>query len=386
MAITHGATAVIRLTHIIAGLERGGAQASLYKLLSHSDRSRFDCEVISLTDCGPYGVRIRNLGVPVRELGMRPGVPNPAGLLRLARWLRHSPPDLIQTWMYHADLIGGLAAKLVGCHRVVWGVHYGSLDPSINWHTRWTAATCARLSAWLPRRIVCASEATRRWHLRFGYAERKLAMIPNGIDVDEFHPDAEARLSVRRELGISTSTPLVGLIARFDPQKDHRSFIRAAARVHASRPDVHFLLCGIGIHYENEKLAGWIEEAGLRGCIHLLGEREDMPRITAALDVAALSSTSEAAPHVIGEAMACAVPCACTDVGDLTMMIGETGIIVPPGNPQALADGLTSLLAMDHEQRARLGLAARTRIRERYLLSDIAWRYESLYQQLVGGN
>ena len=134
---------MIRLTHIIAGLERGGVQTSLYTLLSRMDRSRFQCQVISLTDCGPLGEKIRRLDVPVRELGMRPGVPNPVGLVRLARWLWRDSPDVIQTWMYHADLLGGLAAKLVRCPRLVWGVHYGSLDSSTNWHTRWTAATCA---------------------------------------------------------------------------------------------------------------------------------------------------------------------------------------------------------------------------------------------------
>jgi glycosyltransferase involved in cell wall biosynthesis len=220
----------------------------------------------------------------------------------------------------------------------------------------------------------------------FGYAEHKLTVIPNGIDTDEFHADGEARFSVRSELGIPPSTPLVGLVARFDPQKDHRNFVQAAAAVHACRPDVHFLLCGIDVNLENVKLAGWIGAAGLQGCFHLLGDREDVSRLTAALDVAALSSTSEALPNVVGEAMACGVPCACTDVGDAAGMVGETGRIVPPKNPRALAEAITSLLAMDEAQRARLGSVARSRIRERYLISDVALRYQSLYQELLEGN
>jgi glycosyltransferase involved in cell wall biosynthesis len=382
-----GVPAVIRLIHVIAGLELGGAQITLYRLLSGLDRSTFECQVISLTDIGPMGERIRRLGVPVRALGMRPGVPNPRGLVILAHWFRRGRPDVIQTWMYHSDLIGGLAAKLAGRGRVVWGVHYGSLDRgSINRHTMWSARTCSWWSGWLPQRIVCASEASRRWHTGFGYPARKMVVIPNGFDMEQFHPDDEARFSVRGELSVSPDTPLVGLMARFDLQKDHRNFVQAAARVHASRPDVHFLLCGIGIHWDNQELAGWIDAAGLRQCFHLLGEREDMPHLTAALDIATLSSTAEGFGAVIAEAMACGVPCACTDVGDLAELVGETGKVVPPANPQALAEAMTELLALDREQRVRLGLAARRRVQERYPLSSVVLRYQSLYQELARSN
>ncbi len=374
---------MIRLTHIIAGLERGGAQICLYNLLSRLNRSAFECEVISLTDCDSVGPRIRALGVPVRELGMRRGSPNPMGLIKLRSWLRQSHPDVVQTWMYHSDLIGGLAARWAGCDRVVWGVHFGSLDNRINWHTRFSARACMRLSRWLPQRIVCPSEASRRWHIGFGYPEYKFTLIPNGIDIDEFHPDKEARASVRAELGLPSDAALVGLVARFDPQKDHGSFVKAAARVIASRPATDFLLCGGGIHWENRALLSWIEAAGLRNRFHLLGEREDMPRLIAALDIAALSSTSEAGPMVVLEALACGVPCACTDVGDIAKMIGDAGKIVPRENPEALGDAIVCLLSAGEEQRTRMGSAARGRLREKYLLSDVVQRYEALYADLV---
>ena len=374
---------MIRLTHVIAGLERGGAQVFLYNLLSRLDRSAFACEVVSLTGHGAVGPRIRALGVPVRELGMRPGSPNPVVLIKLRSWLRRNPPDVVQTWMYHSDLIGGLAARWAGCDRVVWGVHFGSLDDSINWHTRFSAMACARLAGWLPRKIACPSEASRRWHIEFGYPERKFALIPNGVDTDEFHPDREARASVRAELGLPSDTALVGLMARFHPQKGHGAFVEAAARVLASRPATDFLLCGGGIDWENRTLRTWIEAAGLGNRFHLLGEREDMPRLMAALDVAALSSASEAGPMVVLEAMACGVPCACTDVGDVVNMIGDTGRLAPPDNPEALGDAIVGLLSAGEEQRARMGSAARRRIREKYPLSDVARRYEALYADLV---
>lgn len=374
---------MIRLTHVVTGLARGGVQISLLNLLSRLNRSAFACEVISLTDFDSVSQQIRALGVPVRKLGMRPGCPNPAGLIKLRSWLRRNPPDVIQTWMYHSDLIGGLAARWAGCSRVVWGVHFGSLDDSINWHTWFSARACARLSRWLPRKIVCPSRAVCQWHVGFGYPEDKFTIIPNGIDIDEFHPDPEARASVRAELGLAPDAPLVGLVARFDAQKGHGSFVQAAARLLASRPATDFLLCGGGVQWENRTLRTWIEATGLRNRFHLLGERADMPRLFAALDVAALSSTSEAGPMVVSEAMACGVPCAGTDVGDVAEMIGDTGCVVPPEDPPALGQAIVHLLSLGAEQRARMGSAARSRIREKYLLSDVARRYEELYADLV---
>jgi glycosyltransferase involved in cell wall biosynthesis len=175
------------------------------------------------------------------------------------------------------------------------------------------------------------------------------------------------------------------MVARFDPQKDHRNFVQAASRLRARLPESHFLLCGDEITWENPELAGWIEVAGIRDWCHLLGTREDVPRLTAALDIATLSSAyGEAFPNVIGEAMACGVPCVVTDVGDSAIIVGKTGVVVPPKNPQALAGGwIKLLLDMSQEERLQLGLAARQWIMERYSLGKIVAQYERLYESLV---
>jgi glycosyltransferase involved in cell wall biosynthesis len=359
----------------------------LYKLLSRTDRTVFETEVISLIDVGPIGQKIQALGVPVRALGMRrSGVPNLLAVLRLAGWLRQDPPHVIQTWMYHADLIGGLAATLAGRIPVAWGIHHTHLDPQNSRRsTIWIAMTCARLSRWLPARIVCCSEASRQVHAQLGYASDKMVVIPNGFDLAVFRPDPKARRSVRQELGIPAEAPLIGLVARFHPQKDHHNFFQAAARLHAQLPEAHFLLCGDGITWENSELTGWIKAAGIQGQCHLLGRREDILRLTAALDVASTAAAyGEAFPMVIGEAMACGVPCVVTDVGDSAIMTGETGVIVHPKDPQALATGWSRLLLnMSREERVQLGLAARQRIMERYSLEKIARQYERLYESLA---
>jgi glycosyltransferase involved in cell wall biosynthesis len=374
----------LRVGHIITGLNTGGAEMMLCKLLSRMNREVFEAEVISLTDIGPIGKKIQALGVPVRALGMRRGVPNPLGVLRLACWLRKGRPQIIQTWMYHADLIGGLASRLAAGSAVVWGIHHSNLEPQGSRRTTiWTARACARLSHWLPARIVCCSEASRRVHTGLGYAADKMMVILNGFDLQVYRPDPAARLSVRQELGIPEEAPLIGLVGRFDPQKDHGNFVQAAARLHAGLPEVHFLLCGDGVTWENPHLARWIEAAGIGGRCHLLGRREDIPRLNAAVDISTCSSSfGEGFPMVIGEAMACGVPCVVTDVGDLALVVGETGIVVPPRDPQALADGWRELMEMGVEKRRALGERARKRVEDHYSLARVVREYEALYKQL----
>lgn len=376
---------MIRIVHVITGLDTGGAEMMLYKLLSLTDRTRYAPSVVSLTGGGPVGDRIEALGIPVETLGMARGVPDPAGLLRLAVRLRRIRPALVQTWMYHADVVGGLAAKLAGNVPVLWNLRQSSLDRAgLGRGTLLTARAAAWLSHRIPVRIVCGSEAARRAHGALGYARDRLVVIPNGFDLDMFAPSASARAAVRRELGIGGDVPLIGLAARFHPQKDHHTFIRAAGMLREWLPEAHFVLCGNGVSWQNSRLAGWIDEAGVRDNCHLLGSRADMPMIDAALDVAASSSRSEGFPNVIGEAMACGVPCAVTDVGDSAQLVGDTGRVVPPRDARALAQAWQALLAMPAGDRRDLGAAARRRIGQCYSLQSVVRRYEDLYDRALG--
>ena len=375
---------MIKVLHIITGLSTGGAEMMLYNLLSRIDRTAFDPQVISLTNIGSIGGKIRALGVPVRAMGMRRSMPNPLEVLRLAYQLRKARPDVIQTWMYHADLVGGLAAKIARDIPLAWGIRASNLDPQgIKRRTIWTVMVCARLSRWLPTRIVCCSVASQRVHTERGYSTDKMVVIPNGFDLDAFRPDPGARLTVRQELGISKEALLIGLVARFDPLKDHRNFVQAAALLHARVPDVHFLLCGDGITWENRDLAGLIDAAGIRNCCHLLGLRDDVPRLLATLDIASLSSYGEGLPNVVGEAMACGVPCVVTDVGDSALIVAETGRVVPPKDWEALAAAWREMIEIGAEERKQLGLAARRRIEEHFSLAAVVERYQELYTWIV---
>jgi glycosyltransferase involved in cell wall biosynthesis len=380
-------SAVVSVAHVITIIGVGGAEMMLSKILKHTTQQRFTHHVYSLvTPVGPLASRIEALGIPVTSMGMKRGsLPDPRAVLRLARLLREVRPNIVQTWMYHADLLGGAAAKLARPSMpVVWNVRQSNLDPALNRpRSLQVVRACARISSWLPDMIVCCSSEARRTHAAVGYNQSKLRVIPNGFDLAAFRPDPEARRAVRVELGLSDDVVVIGMVARFDPQKDHRNFIDAAALLLAKRPDVRFVLCGYNMSPDNATLAEWIDAAGVRPALHVLGPRHDIPRLTAALDIATLSSAGEGFPNVLGEAMACGVPCVATDVGDAADMIGDTGYVVPSRNAGALARAWDEMLVADRAAREALGLRARQRIEERFSIRHVTRLYEEMYEAMV---
>jgi glycosyltransferase involved in cell wall biosynthesis len=369
---------MIKVMHVITTLGPAGAENMLSRVVFAMDSKRFKNEVVSLTEELHLADKMRAIGVRVRTLGMKRSLPNPLLVIRIAQWIRESKPHVIHTWMYHANLVGTLAVRLTGHLPVVWGIHHNALDPRV------VSRACASLSRRIHPRIVCCTEESRRIHEGLGYAAEKLEVIPNGFDLEQMKPDPDARRSVREELGISEQAPLIGIAARFHPHKDYRNFIRAAARLHAQLPEAHFLLCGESVTWQNAELAEWIEAAGIRDCCHLLGVRQDMPRLFAAMDISTTSSLVEAFPLVIGEAMACGTTCVVTDVGDCALIVGETGKVVAPGNPEALAEAWRGLIDAGPEERQRLGAAARLRVQQHFGLSAVVERYQAIYTQLAG--
>lgn len=374
----------IKIVFVTTDLATGGAQVMLLKLLQYLDRQRFNPLVISLKTTGEIGPRIEALGIQVLSLGINPRLPNPRRILALFWHLRKIKPDLVQTWMYHADLLGGMSALLAGCKSIVWGVRNSNLDPrSVKLSTLLVVKICAVFSAWLPSRILSCSTDARKSHIAVGYCADKFYVIPNGFDLMSFQPSDRARLELRAELQLSVGTPLVGLVARYDSQKNHLGFIQAATIVHKKAPMVHFVLAGSGVDNNNPTLVAAIQEAGLAPVMHLMGRRDNVPRLMAGLDVLASSSFGEAFPNVLGEAMACGVPCVVTDVGDSAEIVGESGRIVRSGDMSGLAEQIVELLCLSPEAKSTLRRRARARVETNYEISCITDCFESFYEELI---
>lgn len=376
----------MKILFIITDLAVGGAEMMLLKLLERIDRRQFDPHVISLIADGHIRPKIEALGIPVTSVGMHAESYDLRPVFRLVKLIKECNPDVVQTWMYHADLLGGIAARLAGVKKVVWAIRHSNLSKDVNKsRTLLVARTCARVSGFVPYRILCCSVMARKVHADLGYADERFVVIPNGFDLKRFGPDPSARGSIRSELGLQADTPLVGLVGRYDPQKNHLGFVQAAALVHRARPDVHFVLAGTNVDASNQKLVSAIQQAGLGSVMHLLGRRDDVPTLMASFDVLASSSAGEAFPNVLGEAMASSVPCVVTDVGDSADIVGPTGRVVTAGDMPALADRLLEVLSLPPDQYRVLADGARARVAERYEIGHVIALYQDFYRSLDEG-
>lgn len=374
---------MIKVLHLITDLNKGGAEMMLYKLLSRMDRLRFQNVVVSMKPIGPLGADIKALDVPVFTLGIRSGALNPHALLRLLRLLRKERLQILQTWLYHADLLGILAGKLAYVPAIVWNLRCAELDK--NDHSKFLFLILKMLTklSHMPKAIIVNSKIGRLSHECLGYKPARWVIISNGFDSNLFCPSQDARSLFRRKLRLPEQTPLIGLVARFNPMKDHMNFLYAASQLHKKRSDVHFVLVGQGVDEKNDLLMDQITALDLHKCLHLLGERDDIAHITAALDIASSSSYSEGFSNVIGEGMASGVPCVVTDVGDSAYIVGDTGLVVPPRDPHALAAAWNRLLSMSENDRMALGLSGRERIVSLFSLDAITNQYEKLYDEIV---
>lgn len=321
--------------HVITGLDDGGAEAVLYRLCVSSNDIKNT--VISLMGPGKYGPMLEASGVKVFCLGMPQGAITISGIFRLWRIFQINRPDIVQTWMYHANLVGGIVARLAGIKNVFWGIHHVTLAPEVTKKTTiFVAKLGALLSKYIPSRIVCCAQKSLEAHTEYGYSPKKMVVIPNGYDLQAFKIDEVARRKIRDELKIGADW-LIGMVARFDPLKDHKNLIAALEIFKKTTESFKVVLVGQGMDKKNSTLVHWINQAGLSQKIHLLGRRSDIPDVMNALDIHVLSSISEAFPNVVAEAMACGTPAIVTAVGDAPLIVDDIGWVVPSGKPAELA-------------------------------------------------
>jgi glycosyltransferase involved in cell wall biosynthesis len=372
----------IRICHLITDLDTGGAERSLVNLVSAMDRSEFDNEVVTLLKPGPMAQALAQTGIPVTSMGIDRRQPNPAVLLSLVKYLRAKKPMILQTWLYHADLLGTAAAIFARPDYLLWNVRCTEIgkQPSMPRSTRFLPRFLALLSR-RPDAIIINSQQGQRDHDQIGYRPKQWINIPNGVDLERFVPRQSERAELRVRIGLPADATVIGLVARYHPMKDVESFLQAASLFQQRHANAKFVLCGDGLTSANGKLAALIGTLNLGNRVVLLGPRPDIELIYPALDALTLCSIyGEGFPNVLCEAMACDVPCVATDVGDSAEIIGDSRLIVPRQDPQALMRVWRMLL----DKGPHLALEGwRSRIAARYSLGRMCAHYESLYRSLA---
>jgi glycosyltransferase involved in cell wall biosynthesis len=367
------------IVHIITGLDNGGAEGALYRLCVADKKNRH--HVVSMMDGGKYGPMLEAQGVSVTCLEMPRGRLTLTSLRHLRKLLRAERPDVVQTWMYHADLVGSVIAKSAGMRNIVWGIRHSDLVSSgTSRSTIAVARLCAWLSRWLPRNIICCAQKAADVHATFGYDARRIHVVPNGYDLERFQPDLDARTAVRAELGLAQNEQVIGFVARYDPLKDHGNLLQALALLKEWGQAPTCLLIGTEMDEANDALSSLIARLGLNDRIHLLGQRNDIPAVMNALDLHVMSSASEAFPNVLAEAMACGTPCVSTDVGDASVIIGDTGWVVPPQDSVALAEAISHALQESHAPGwSDRKSAARTRVEKQFSMDRMVRNYRAIW-------
>ena len=379
-------TRKIKITFIITGLSTGGSEIMLLKLLKKFDKKVITASVISLTTKGQIGPQIERLGIDVFTIQMNRRFPSFIKFFKLIKLLKNLNPDIVNTRLYHADLIGGLAAKFVNIENIIWGVYQSNLSFGANkFKTIMVMRICALFSRFLPKYIFTNSKSAIYSHVVAGYDKKKFILIPNGFDLEEFKPNKKLRFAARQEFGFLERTPVIGFVGRYDPQKNQIGFIDAAIEVKKVFPKVQFIFVGPGVDNSNKKLCNAYASAGLEANVRFLGSRKDIVRLINAFDILVLPSIGESFPNILGEAMSCSVPCVVTDVGDARLIVGDPERVSRPDDMIGFGKKIIELLSLNKKQLSVLGKKSRLRIKNNFEINKIARIFEQKYKAIMKG-
>jgi glycosyltransferase involved in cell wall biosynthesis len=369
--------------HVITGLDRGGAETMLLKLIRATDARQYRHVVFVLTNSSAMLPEFREQGIDVRKLNVRGVGSLLRALLTTRRAVVSERPVVLMSWLHHADLFAALLKLMHPSLRFVWNIRCSKLSPT---ELPWGNILLVRLLAFLsfiPAAVATNSIAGRNEHAAIGYRPRRWVILPNGFDTNAFKPDKAAGMVLRLTLGLGQQNFVVGMVGRYHPMKGYGLFAEAAAIVRRRNPDIRFVMIGSGLSKENTALTKLLDHHGIGGITELLGERKNVPELMNALDVLLSTSTSEGFPNVIGEAMSCGIPCVATDVGDCRSVIGDSGLTVEAGSAMAVAEALERLATMPREQLSVLGMSARRRIEEHFGMPAVLRRYQDLFDEFA---
>jgi len=362
-----------KVIHIITGLNQGGAESVLCKICEET-LDKFSFTVISLTDKGFFSDKLNTLKIPVYVIDFRNIFLLPISLFRLYNLIKKEKPDLVQTWMYHADFFGGLVAKIVGIDYIIWNIRGPLNSKKTNLQTHILSRLSAIISKWVPNKIVSCSEYASKIHIEIGYQADKIVIIPNGYKI----PDI-VNINSFNHVNIDTEV-ILGMIARYDPYKDHGTLLKALRIVKDNGFNYRCLLAGSGIDGTNEMLVNLIKSLDLNDNVELLGVISDVNKLFSRLHLHVLSSIDEAFPNVIAESMAMGVPTVSTNVGDAALIVGELGWIVNPSDSNSIAKGIIEAIReMDKPEWIIRKEKSRQRIIQYFSIEKMCKQYTNLW-------
>ena len=368
--------------HIITSLNIGGAESMLHRLIKFKPELIDSTIVVSLTDDGKIGLMLKDMGVTVISLEMHNWFSILSVIFKLKKIIQKEKPKIIHTWMYHANLLGGIAALMANNKNIIWSIRRSNLKYSESISTFFVMKIGALLSNIIPRKIVSVAESGVKNHEKYGYKKNKMIVIPNGFDLIKLKRDLLQRKIIRRKLDIFDDQLIIGSVGRFHDSKDYESLVASAPAVIRKFKNIKYMLIGRDIDSKNFTLMNWIAKTGYSSHFLLLGEINDVAKYMSAMDIFCLSSITEGFPNVVGEAMSMALPCVVTDVGGIKKLVGDTAIIVEPSNKQMLSQGLCEMLSHNTVKRNKIGLKGRQKVEEEFPLSLICKKYYDLYASM----
>jgi glycosyltransferase involved in cell wall biosynthesis len=371
------------ILHIISGLSSGGAEGVLYRLIKNDINSVH--KVVSLTDGGVYVKKLINIGVIVDILNMPRGRVTIRGINKLYKIIKATSPDIVQTWMYHSDLLGGVLAKILSVKIIIWGIRGPYNKKITSFSTKLVVYSCMLLSRWIPTFIISNSYFSKDAHINIGYPEKGIKVIHNGYTLNSIAHYRQRKDCSYKKYQIKHNSFVFGMVSRYDPHKDHENLFRALEVLKSRGLNFVCLLVGSGMIEENVELYSLMERYNLAENIRLLGCLDNIPEIMSILDVHVLSSMAESFPNVLAEAMIMKTPCVSTDAGDSKIIIADTGWVVPVQNHTQLADVMEdAILKMKNKTEwNERQLACRERIKENYSLERMISSYYDIWRGAV---
>jgi len=373
----------MKILHIIIGIDVGGAEMMLLKVVNGLSKRGHVQLIISLTGNNTLKESFEKAGAEVKCLNLQKYSQILKMLYKIRKYQKTFQPDIIQSWMYHADSIAAITKPMKV--PLIWNVRH-SLDDYDNEST--VVLFLIRLASILSLRvtkILFNSEKSLTQHIAKGFPQSKSYVIPNGFDPERFSPNILINKENKKKLKIEEDAFVIGHIGRYHIVKNHKSLLESIAILEKKNLNrkIVLLLAGKDVDENNVELADRIHRNSLKSRVILLGAISEPEKIFPIFDMFCLSSYSEAFPNVLGEAMSCGVPCASTDVGDAKRIIGDTGVIMSSPSSTDIAEAIYNLISLSIHQRLILGEKARQRIIDLYSIEKIIDQYEQLYTKLL---